>query len=479
MFCSIPSVTFFHKGGAMSKHAQAVVATVVMILFAFGSLPSSNKSSSTSVSVPTQSPPTSTNSDTVQKPSGPNLKGVDAETRTQYTKLVEEHRMAMTAWQEERDTIRSLEGKLKELEAKAEKELAQKPESPNFEEREWSSEDGKYKVTATLLDSDFKLAKLKKADGSIVEVSKEKLSAADKQTIERSFAVIEVAARREKEWIDRLTALEEENKEIQTLIDQANQPAPEAPTIELAKQMVDELRNNIAAEKLKQEVEEAEKKGTIHPSQIEILETRVVERVNANGVTMDMIECKFQNNSKRSVRIIDCTYLAYNKNGKKVFEKPYTLFAVDDSNKGLPSGEWQDTVGNGLFIPKKLEATSAKVVITKVLERDDSQIAKEGETVANDSHVTRFITLVGYQPESRYITRIGRNQQTIIVYVSDAWHFLPYQIRLQLAQNIWATWATATKAPVPDHARVDIRDNNGNSVGGSKLLGGSLSWVSK
>lgn len=463
----------------MSKHAQAVVATVVMILFAFGSLPSSNKSSSTSVSVPTQSPPTSTNSDTVQKPSGPNLKGVDAETRTQYTKLVEEHRMAMTAWQEERDTIRSLEGKLKELEAKAEKELAQKPESPNFEEREWSSEDGKYKVTATLLDSDFKLAKLKKADGSIVEVSKEKLSAADKQTIERSFAVIEVAARREKEWIDRLTALEEENKEIQTLIDQANQPAPEAPTIELAKQMVDELRNNIAAEKLKQEVEEAEKKGTIHPSQIEILETRVVERVNANGVTMDMIECKFQNNSKRSVRIIDCTYLAYNKNGKKVFEKPYTLFAVDDSNKGLPSGEWQDTVGNGLFIPKKLEATSAKVVITKVLERDDSQIAKEGETVANDSHVTRFITLVGYQPESRYITRIGRNQQTIIVYVSDAWHFLPYQIRLQLAQNIWATWATATKAPVPDHARVDIRDNNGNSVGGSKLLGGSLSWVSK
>jgi hypothetical protein len=463
----------------MSKHAQAVVASVVMILFACGSLPSSNKSSNKTVSVSPQSPPTPTNSDTAQNPPGPNLKGVDAETRTQFTKLTEEHRLAMTAWQEERDTIPSLEGKLKELEAKAEKELAQKPDSPNFEEREWSSEDGKYKVTATLLDSDFKLAKLKKADGSIVEVPKEKLSAADKQTIERAFASIEVAARREKEWIERLTALDEENRETQALIDQANRPAPEAPTVDLAKLIVEELRYNTAAEKIKQEVAEAEKKGTIHPSQIEVLEARVVERVNANEVTMDMIECKFQNNSKRPARIIDCTYLAYNKSGKKVFEKPYTLFAVDDSNKGVPPDQWHDTVGNGLFIPKKLAATSAKVVITKVLERDDSKLAKNGESVANDSHVTRFITLVDYQAESRYITRIGRNQQTIIVYVSDAWHFLPYQIRLQLAQNIWATWATAMNAPNPDHARVDIRDNNGNSVGGSKLLGGSLSWVSK
>jgi hypothetical protein len=404
IFFSIPSVTHFHKGGAMSKHAQAVFATVVMIIFAFGSLPSSNKSSNKNVSVSPQSPPIPTNSDTVQNPPGPNLKGVDAETRTQFTKLTDEHRLAMTAWQEERDTIPSLEGKVKELEAKAEKELAQKPDSPNFEEREWSSEDGKYKVTATLLDSDFKLAKLKKADGSIVEVSKEKLSAADKQTIERAFASIEVAARREKEWIERLTALDEENRETQALIDQANRPAPEAPTIDLAKQLVEELRNNIAAEKMKQEVEEAEKRGTIHTSQIEVLEVRIVERVNANGVTMDMIECKFQNNSKRPVRIIDCTYLAFNKSGKKVLEKPYTLFAEGKSSKGLLPGEWQDTVGRGVSIPKKLEATSARVLITKVLEWDESKLRNDLETASNESQITRFITLVAFQPEGKYIT---------------------------------------------------------------------------
>lgn len=221
-----------------------------------------------------------------------------------------------------------------------------------------------------MLDSDFKLAKLRKPDGSIVEVSKEKLSVADKQAIERAFAVIEVSARREKEWIGRLAAFDDDKKEIQSLIDQANQPAPKPPTIDLAKQMVEELRTNRVAEKQQREVEEAEKKGTIHPSQIEVLETRVVERRNAKGEPMDMIEGKF-------------------------------------------------------------------------------------------------------------IRQVGRKGETIVVYVGNEWHFLPYQIRLQMAQNIWATWVLASNAEAPDHARVDIKDLNGNGVGGSKLLGGSLSWVSK
>jgi hypothetical protein len=466
----------------MSKHTQAVFAALVMTLFAFGSFPT-NKTASTSVIVPPPQLPSPSNndesSDTAQKGSMPSLKGLDAETRTQFMKLVEEHRLAMSAWQAERDTISGLESKKKDLETKAEQELSQRPENPTFDEREWASEDGKYKVTATLLDSDFKLAKLKKSDGSIVEVSKEKLSGADKQGIERAFAVIEVAARREKEWIGRLAALDDEKKEIQSLIDQANQPAPEPPTIDLAKQMVEDLRNNRVAEKRQQEVEEAEKNGTIHPSQIEVLETRVVERRNAKGEPMDMIECKFRNNSKRTVRIIDCTYTAYDEGGRKVLDRPYTLYAVDDSNKGVPPSEWQDTLGKGLFIPKNLGARSAKVVITKVLERDDSKLGKKGEGAANDSHVIRFITLVKYQTEGKFIRQVGRKGETIDVYVGNEWHFLPYQIRLQMAQNIWATWVLASNPETPDRARVDIKDLNGNSVGGSKLLGGSLSWVSK
>jgi hypothetical protein len=242
----------------MSKHTQAVIATLVMVLFAFGSFPAT-KTVSTSVTVPPPQLPSQSNddkpSDKVQTASPPNLKGLDAETRTQFMKLVEEHRVAMTAWQLERDTVPALEGKKKKVGAKAEQELAKKPENPTFEEREWASEDGKYKVTATLLDSDFKLAKLKKVDGSIVEVTKDKLSAADKQAIERAFAVIEVASRREKEWIGRLAALDEEKNEIQTLIDQANQPAPEAPTVDQAKQRAEEVRANTVAEKRQQEVD--------------------------------------------------------------------------------------------------------------------------------------------------------------------------------------------------------------------------------
>jgi hypothetical protein len=464
----------------MGKHTHAIIATLVMTLFAFGSFPS-NTTSNTSVIISPQLPSSyGEPSEAVSNASTFNEKGiVDKETRTQFMTLTEEHRLAMSAWQEERNTIPSLEGKMKELDTKLGQELALKPESPNFEKREWSSEDGKYKVTATLLDSDFKVAKLKKSDGAIVEVSKEKLSGADKQAIERAFAVIEVAARREKEWIGRLTELEEEKKEIQSLIDQANRPAPAAPTVDQAKQLVEELKGDVAAQKLRKEIAEAEKNGKIHPSLIEVIETRIVERPNASGEAMDMIECKFQNNSKRTVRIIDCTYIAYNKSGKKVLEKPYTLFVVDDSSKGMSSGERQDTRETGLFIPKKLEATSAKVVITKALERNDSKFGNTGESADDESPVARFIKLISYQAAGKFITLVDHNDKTIVVYVDNRWHFLPYQIRFQMAQNIWATWVQATNAEIPDHARIDIKDLNGNSVGGSRFLGGSLSWVNK
>jgi hypothetical protein len=242
----------------MSKHTQAVIAALVMTLFALGSFPT-NKTASTSVIVP---PPQLLSPSNNDKPSDKeptastsSQKRLDAETRTQFMKLVEEHRLAMSAWQAKRDTIPGLERKKKDLETKVEQELSQRPENPTFDEREWTSEDGKYKVTATLLDSDFKLAKLKKPDGSIVEVTKEKLSAPDKQAIERAFAVIEVSVRREKEWMERLAALDKEKNEVQSLIDQAKQPAPETPTVELAKQLVKELRNRKVAEKRQQDVD--------------------------------------------------------------------------------------------------------------------------------------------------------------------------------------------------------------------------------
>jgi len=104
----------------MSKHTQAVIATFVMVPFAFGSFPAT-KTVSTSVTVPPPPLPSQSNddepSDKVQTASPPNLKGLDAETRTQFMKLVEDHRVAMKVWQLERDTVPALEDKKKKVEA--------------------------------------------------------------------------------------------------------------------------------------------------------------------------------------------------------------------------------------------------------------------------------------------------------------------------------------------------------------------------
>ncbi len=61
--------------------------------------------------------------------------------------------------------------------------------------------------------------------------------------------------------------------------------------------------------------------------------------------------------------------------------------------------------------------------------------------------------------------------------VSNNWHIKPYQIRLQDAQNLWSAWAKIASAQEPDSARIKIVDINGNEVGGSRVLAGSLIWV--
>lgn len=65
--------------------------------------------------------------------------------------------------------------------------------------------------------------------------------------------------------------------------------------------------------------------------------------------------------------------------------------------------------------------------------------------------------------------------QGLRVTVSNKWHPLHRQIRLQEAQQIHAAWARAHWPGEPDRARVKLVDLNGNEVGGTGALGGV--WV--
>ena len=63
--------------------------------------------------------------------------------------------------------------------------------------------------------------------------------------------------------------------------------------------------------------------------------------------------------------------------------------------------------------------------------------------------------------------------------VANSWHYEPYQIRFQAAQNIWKLWAVIHAPDDMDMARVKLVDLSGNAVGGSRALAGALIWATK
>lgn len=77
----------------------------------------------------------------------------------------------------------------------------------------------------------------------------------------------------------------------------------------------------------------------------------------------------------------------------------------------------------------------------------------------------------------KLIGSVSAKEDLAIFEVKNSWHSAPYQVRLQLAQNFWKVWASVNGAPDLDTSRIKLVDLNGNEVGGSRLLGGSLIWV--
>lgn len=79
--------------------------------------------------------------------------------------------------------------------------------------------------------------------------------------------------------------------------------------------------------------------------------------------------------------------------------------------------------------------------------------------------------------DNSVINSVSAEGNTLTIVVANAWHYEAYQIRLQAAQNLWAAWANIRSPDAPDMAGIELTDLNGNSVGGSRLLAGSLIWV--
>lgn len=71
----------------------------------------------------------------------------------------------------------------------------------------------------------------------------------------------------------------------------------------------------------------------------------------------------------------------------------------------------------------------------------------------------------------------GRMEDEVEITVANYFHYQPYQVRYQAAQGMWSAWAAIRSPDEPDSSRIQIVDQMGNEVGGSRAFAGSLIWV--
>ncbi|MBI2441563.1 MAG: hypothetical protein HYV35_09345 [Lentisphaerae bacterium] len=79
--------------------------------------------------------------------------------------------------------------------------------------------------------------------------------------------------------------------------------------------------------------------------------------------------------------------------------------------------------------------------------------------------------------DNTYINSCSASGDKLTIVVATAWHYWPYQIRLQIAQGLWGHWANIHSPSDLDKSRILLTDITGNEVGGSRMWGGSLIWV--
>lgn len=316
-----------------------------------------------------------TSEKSVESPSNPdsnriansNTRGVldaaDPLTKEKYDALIEAYKKRLNEWNSEQQTRSEIQERRKSLETELATANDIQIASPVFESREWVSGDGKFKTKATLLDSDFTTATLKKEDGKTIEVSKEKLSDADKQAIERAYAALEVSRKKTSEKAELIKTIQKKIAECETRLSALQSEKPSEPKLDDAISLVN-------AEKLTRLKVEAIGKDKapnfIDPSTIEVIDTKLNERPNANGEAMDVIETKFKNNGTERVKIIDVEYIIADSFGRTILRQPYTLFAETRESNGLEPGGVRQTAEDGFYLPKNLGAKSATVVVTKV-----------------------------------------------------------------------------------------------------------------
>jgi hypothetical protein len=111
-------------------------------------------------------------------------------------------------------------------------------------------------------------------------------------------------------------------------------------------------------------------------------------------------------------------------------------------------------------------------------ERKQQLVAVTEATSANN--VKAFVAKLGTAGITNDLVasaKLGLIHDELVVTVGETWHQAVRQDRLMAAQNLWKLWASINSPTDPDHSRIKLVDTNGNEVGGSGVMGSSISVV--
>jgi hypothetical protein len=94
--------------------------------------------------------------------------------------------------------------------------------------------------------------------------------------------------------------------------------------------------------------------------------------------------------------------------------------------------------------------------------------------------LNRFMAVIDKASKTanqRVVHRVDVTGDKATITVDNSWHLVVYQVRLQVAQNLWNQWVSIASPNDPDKAGMKLVDLNGNEVGGYSVFSGV--WVQK
>lgn len=144
---------------------------------------------------------------------------------------------------------------------------------------------------------------------------------------------------------------------------------------------------------------------------------------------------------------------------------------ADDPHHGVAQQKIGEYQKNLAYAQQRLEAATPPATAPVPA----SQPPMSSQSVGSDFN--RFVQVIrNADPDKAVVTDMATSNidGEVVLQVSNEWFYTPKQVRFQAAQNFWKIWASIHSPSDPDKARIKLVDRNGNRVGGSGWLAGSL-----